>query len=104
MTTKKRKATEPMAWTCLSCDSDYPRAVKFCPSCHIVSPYETGAFPSTEGQSELARLHAIEKAAMAWLDDRQHEIDSDIPSHSWYVSGAYILKRILAGRGPKESK
>ena len=58
MTTKKRKAKKPMVWTCLSCDSDYPRDVKFCPSCHIVSPYESGAFPSVKGQSELARLRA----------------------------------------------
>jgi len=53
-------------------------------------------------QEEVFRLRAIEKAAKEWLGDGQHEIDSDIPSHSWYVSGAYILKRILAGRGPKE--
>ena len=58
MTHKKSKAKEPMAWTRLSCDSDYPRDVKFCPSCHIVSPYESGAFPSVKGQSELARLRA----------------------------------------------
>ena len=69
MTHKKGKTQEPMAWTCLSCDSDYPRAVKFCPSCHIVSPYETGAFPSVEGQSELARLKADLAEATKDRDD-----------------------------------
>ena len=90
MTTKKRKAKKPMAWTCLSCDSDYPRDVKFCPSCHIVSPYESGAFPSVKGQSELARLRAIEKAAKEWCG-----MQGD-------VTGAF--EAILNGLGPNEDK
>ena len=99
MTTKKRKAQEPMAWTCLSCDSDYPRAVKFCPACHVVSPYESGAFPSVKGQSELARLRAIKAA----VKDMLREIDDGRTKHRLFAADvALYLHDILAGRGPKE--